>query len=122
VPQIGAYSLQRGENQMPEFVPRNLDLSEEQIADFCRRWHIHKFALFGSVLRSDFSQDSDLDVLVTFAPDAEWSLLDHVQMEQELEALVGRKVDLLSRRAVERSHNWIRRQEILNSAEVVYGA
>jgi predicted nucleotidyltransferase len=70
----------RGEEQMPEFGPRNLGLSEEQIADFCRRWRIHKFALFGSVLRSDLSQDSDLDVLVTFAPDAEWSLLDHVQM------------------------------------------
>jgi len=77
--------------------------------------------LFGSVLCADLNRESDLDVLVTFAPDAEWGLLDHVQMEQELEALLGRKVDLLSRRSVERSHNWIRRQEILGTAEVVYG-
>lgn len=77
--------------------------------------------MFGSVLCADLNRESDLDVLVTFAPDAEWGLLDHVQMEQELEALLGRKVDLLSRRSVERSHNWIRRQEILGTAEVVYG-
>jgi predicted nucleotidyltransferase len=49
-------------------------------------------------------------------------LLDHVKMEQELEALLGRKVDLLSRRSVERSHNWLRRREILDTAEVVYGS
>ena len=84
-------------------------------------WRILELALFGSVLCADLNRESDLDVLVTFAPDAEWGLLDHVQMEQELEALLGRKVDLLSRRSVERSHNWIRRQEILGTAEVVYG-
>ncbi|MCI0420639.1 MAG: hypothetical protein L0312_15670 [Acidobacteria bacterium] len=53
---------------------------------------------------------------------AEWSLLDHVQMEQELAGLLGRNIDLLSRRAVEHSHNWLRRREILNTAEVVYAA
>lgn len=107
---------------MLKFSPKNLDLPEEQIADFCRRWRISEFALFGSVLRSDFDLDSDLDVLITFAAEVGWSLLDHVQMELELENLLGRKVDLLSKRAVERSHNWIRRQEILDTAEVVYGA
>ncbi len=75
---------------------RNLDLPEKIISGFCRRWRISEFALFGSVLRDDFDADSDLDVLVAFAPEADWSLLDHVQMEQELEALLGRKVDLLS--------------------------
>jgi len=106
---------------MLKFGPRSLFLPEAQVADFCQRWRIREFALFGSVLRDDFRQDSDLDVLVTFAPDADWGLLDHVQMEQELAALFGRKVDLLSRRSVERSHNWIRRQEILETAEAVYG-
>ena len=99
---------------------RNLDIPEKQIADFCRRWHISEFALFGSALRDDFDPDSDLDILVTFAPGADWSLLDHLRMEQELADLLGRKVDLLSKRAVEQSHNWIRRREILNAAEVVY--
>ncbi len=98
----------------------NLDLSEAQIADFCRRWRVSEFALFGSVLRDDFDSESDLDILVTFAPGADWSLLDHLRMEQELTHLLGRKVDLISKRAVEKSHNWLRRQEILNTAEVVY--
>ena len=107
---------------MPELNARNLDFSEKKISDFCRRWHITEFALFGSVLRADFDAESDLDILVAFAPDADWSLLDHVKMEQELEALLGRKVDLLSRRSVERSHNWLRRREILDTAEVVYAS
>jgi predicted nucleotidyltransferase len=99
---------------------RNIDIPQEQIADFCRRWRISEFALFGSALRDDFDSTSDLDVLVTFAPEADWGLLDHLRMEQELADLVGRKIDLLSRRAVERSHNRVRRQEILNTAEVIY--
>jgi predicted nucleotidyltransferase len=107
---------------MPELNARNLGLSGPEISDFCQRWRITEFALFGSVLRDDFDAESDLDILVAFAPDADWSLLDHVKMEQELEALLGRKVDLLSRRSVERSHNWLRRREILDTAEVVYAS
>ena len=107
---------------MTECSPTRLDLSHRQITDFCRRWQIVELALFGSALREDFNRDSDLDFLATFAPDAEWSLLDHVQMELELEELLGRRVDLLSKSAVERSHNWIRRQEILDTAEVVHGS
>ncbi len=107
---------------MPEFSARNLDLSENTLAEFCTRWRISEFALFGSVLRDDFDAESDLDILVAIASDADWSLLDHVQMEQELEALLGRKVDLLTRRSVERSRNWLRRREILDTAEVVYAS
>jgi len=107
---------------MLELNVRNLGLSVQEISDFCQRWRITEFALFGSVLRDDFDAESDLDILVAFAPDADWSLLDHVKMEQELEALLGRKVDLLSRRSVERSHNWLRRGEILDTAEVVYAS
>jgi len=107
---------------MLELNVRNLGLSEQEISGFCQRWRIAEFALFGSVLRDDFDAESDLDILVAFAPDADWSLLDHVKMEQELEAVLGRKVDLLSRRSVERSHNWLRRREILDTAEVVYAS
>ena len=99
-----------------------LDLSQEMVTDFCQRWHISEFAVFGSVLRSDFGPDSDVDVLVAFSPEADWGLLDHLRMEQELVALLNRKVDLVTRRAVEQSRNWIRRQEILNTAEVIYAA
>ena len=97
-------------------------IDRERIAGFCRRWKIVEFSLFGSVLRDDFRPDSDVDVLVGFAPDAYWSLFDHVRMEDELTALIGRKVDLVSRRAIERSENWIRRKAILGSAEAVYVA
>lgn len=72
------------------------------------------------VLRDDFAPDSDLDIVATFAPEADWSLFDHVRMERELADLLGREIDLFGRRAVELGHNWIRRREILNTAEIVY--
>ena len=98
------------------------DFSQTEISEFCRRWQISELALFGSVLRNDFGPESDLDVLVTFSPDADWGLLDHYQMKQELVILLGREVDLLTRRSVERSRNWLRRREILSTAQVVYAA
>src|SRR5215208_6012593 len=94
-------------------------LPHQTIAAFCDRWKIVELSLFGSALRDDFGPSSDIDLLVAFAPDADWSLLDHVTMEEELAALLGRDVDLVSKRAVERSHNWIRRLEILDSARVI---
>jgi len=97
-----------------------IPLDREKIGEFCQRWQITELALFGSVLRDDFRPDSDVDVLVTFDPDAQWSLFDHVDMEEELSVLVGRKVDLVSRRAIEQSANWIRRKAILETAEPYY--
>ena len=94
----------------------------DKLADFCRRWKIVEFAMFGSVLRDDFRPDSDIDVLVTFAPNAGWSLFDHVQMQDELKAIFNRSVDLVSRRGIERSRNYIRRKAILSSAEVIHVA
>src|SRR5215475_11031671 len=100
----------------------HIPIDHDKIADFCQRWKITEFALFGSVLRDDFRPESDVDVLVTFAPEADWSLFDHIDMEEELSGLIGRKVDLVSRRAIERSDNWIRRKAILNAAEPIYVA
>lgn len=97
-------------------------IDRERIAEFCRRWKIVEFSLFGSVLRDDFRPDSDVDVLVSFASDARWSLFDVGHMEEELERLFGRKVDLVERRAVERSENYIRRRHILQHHEPVYVA
>lgn len=99
-----------------------ISLQREAIADFCRKWNITEFSLFGSVLRTDFRPDSDIDVLVTFAPDAAWTLLDHVEMQEELAGLLGRKIDLVSRKGIERSRNSLRRDAILRSAEVFYAA
>ena len=94
--------------------------SDNDIAEFCQRWKIRELALFGSALRDDFRPDSDLDFLVSFAADADWGLLDHIQMEQELQMLLQRDVDLVSRRALERSQNWLRRQEILSTARTLF--
>jgi len=99
-----------------------IPIPREKIAEFCDRWKITELALFGSVLRDDFRPDSDVDVLVTFAPEAEWSLFDHVTMEEELSSILNRKVDLVSRRGIERSRNWIRRKAILEAAEPFYVA
>ena len=99
-----------------------IPLDYERMAEFCRKWRIVELSLFGSVLRDDFGPASDVDLLVTFAPNAEWSLLDHVAMEEEISEVLGRKVDLVSRRAIERSENWIRRRAILESAQPYYVA
>jgi hypothetical protein len=99
-----------------------LKLDRPEIADFCRRWKVRELAVFGSALREDFRADSDVDLLVTFAPDATWGLLDQVTMEDELATILGRPVDLVSRHAVERSSNWIRREAILGSAETIHVA
>ena len=99
-----------------------ISLDRKRIAKFCKRWKIAELSLFGSVLRDVFGPDSDVDMLVTFARDAEWGLFEHVAMEEELTAIVGRKVDLVSRRAIEHSQNWIRRKAILSSAEALYVA
>jgi predicted nucleotidyltransferase len=103
-------------------VSPRIPIDHERIEEFCRRWKITELALFGSVLRDDFRPDSDVDVLVTFADGATWSLLEMARMQGELGALLGRPADLVSRRGLERSHNWIRRRAILESAEPVYVA
>ncbi|HEX6160378.1 MAG TPA: nucleotidyltransferase family protein [Thermoanaerobaculia bacterium] len=93
-----------------------IEIDKDKLRDFCRRWKITEFALFGSVVREDFRPESDVDVLVTFAPGAPWSLFHMVDMQEELEAMFGRSVDLLTRNGVERSLNRFRREAILDSA------
>ncbi len=94
----------------------------QQLSDFCRRWQITELALFGSVLRDDFGPESDVDVLVSYAPEARWTLLDLARMQDELSEMWGRQVDILTRPGVEHSTNPIRRQEILSTAEVIIHA
>ena len=99
-----------------------IDLPREKIAEFCKKWEIHEFSFFGSVLRDDFRPDSDIDILVTFEEDARHTLFDLVHMQDELKQIFGRDVDLVSRRGIESSRNHIRRDAILNSAEAIYAA
>ena len=90
---------------------------QEALSDFCRRWKVTEFSLFGSVLRDDFGPESDIDVMLEFEPDAGWSLFDIGSMLNDLEQIFGRKVDLLERTGVEQMRNWIRRRAILESVE-----
>lgn len=95
-----------------------MSIDREAIADFCRRHHIQKLSLFGSVLRDDFRPDSDVDVLVEFEPGQPVGLIHLAAMERELSELIGRKVDLRTPADLSRYF----RQEVVDTAEVQYAA
>jgi len=96
------------------------EINKGLIKGFCTAWKIREFAIFGSALRDDFNDNSDIDVMISFQTDAAWSLLDHVTMRDELAEIMGRNVDLVTRKGVELSRNSQRRNEILESAKVFY--
>jgi len=94
-----------------------IDIPKEKIAEFCQRNHIRQLAIFGSALRSDFDEQSDIDVLVEFEPNQAPGLFGIVRMERELSALLGgRKVDLRTPEDLSRYF----RQRVLQEAEVQY--
>ena len=97
----------------------HIDIPKERIAEFCRKWKIREFSLFGSVLRDDFGPDSDVDVLVVFEADAPWGGFELVDMADELETIYGRKIDLVEKDCLK---NPFRRYSILTTREVVYAA
>ena len=91
----------------------------KKIAEFCKRWSITEFSVFGSVLRDDFRPDSDIDVLVSIDPKAHIGLFELIDMKLELEKMFKRPVDLIEKEGL---RNPYRRQEILRTAQVVYAA
>jgi uncharacterized protein len=97
----------------------SLPIDRNRIAEFSRRWKVTEFSLFGSILRDDFRADSDVDVLVTFEPEAPWTLWDLSRMRMELEEIFGRKVDLVEKKALK---NPFRRHAILADQRVIYAA
>lgn len=99
-----------------------VSIRKDQLTAFCKRWQVTELALFGSVLRDDFGPESDVDALVEFEEEARHTLFELDDMELELEEIFGREVDLVSRRGVEASRNYIRRKAILDSAETIYAA
>jgi uncharacterized protein len=99
-----------------------VQIDRSKIENFCKKWKITELSFFGSAVRNDFRPDSDVDVLISYAPDEKWDLFDHVSMEEELAEIISRKVDLLTRRSVERSENHFRRQSILSGTESYYVA
>ncbi len=92
------------------------------IEQFCQKWAVTELSLFGSVIRSDFGEESDVDVMVEFSPGAGRTLFDIVLMEDELRTIFGRDVDLVVKSTIAKSRNHLRRQTILDAAEVVYAA
>jgi predicted nucleotidyltransferase len=96
-----------------------VSIPKKKLDEFCRRWNVVEFAVFGSALREDFNSESDVDVLVTFAPDAGISLFDLAQMQIELERIYQRSVDLIEKASL---RNPYRRREILRTAQVLYAA
>ena len=91
----------------------------DRLAALCRQWKVTELAVFGSVLRDDFGPESDVDFLVTFEPHAGWSLWDLFDLQDELQAVLGRQVDLVEKKAL---RNPFRRHEILNTCRVLYAA
>ncbi len=101
---------------------QRLNITPEILASFCKRNQIIELSLFGSILREDFNNKSDVDILVTYQPTAKRGLIEKIRMTEELKLLFNRDVDLVSKKAIENSHNWLRRKNILESAEVIYVA
>jgi uncharacterized protein len=107
-----------------EKVYQRLNTTPEKLAAFCEKWQIVELSVFGSILRDDFrfngDDPSDIDILYVLAQDSSYSLFDVIYIREELEALCQRRVDLISKNAIQRSRNWLRRQEILGSGMILY--
>ncbi|MGK7946860.1 MAG: nucleotidyltransferase family protein [Microcystaceae cyanobacterium] len=101
---------------------QRLQVNPTELKQFCEDHLIAELSVFGSILREDFSEQSDVDLLITYLPSAPRGLLEKFELKEQLEALFSRSVDLISRTSIEKSHNWLKRQEILKSAEVIYRA
>ena len=97
-----------------------LGIDDKALAGFCEKWKIVELSLFGSALRDDFRRDSDIDLLVVFDKNADWRFRDLMLMQDEIESLLGRPVDLVERHLVEESENYIRRRHILDSLQTLY--
>ncbi len=99
-----------------------IKVSKAKIAEFCKRWNVSEFAIFGSAVGIGFRPDSDVDVMVSFAPNANVSLFEMARMQMELQQIFDREVDLVTRNGVENSRNYLRRKAILESAQVIHVA
>jgi len=97
-----------------------LNVSIGELIKFCQQNQIEELSVFGSIIREDFTKTSDIDFLVVFNPQLKLSLMDLVRIQYQLEDKIGRKVDFIEKRSIEKSHNWIRRQNILDTAIIIY--
>ncbi len=111
-----------GEARYREQLAARIGVPLSAIEAFCNRWRLEELSLFGSVLRDDFGPDSDIDVLIRFKSERTPGLFGIASMQKELADLFARRVDLVSRAAIEGSRNYIRRKAILDTARVIYAA
>jgi uncharacterized protein len=112
--------LKEGGKPMPALTsPPSLDELNRHLPAFCQRHGIARVEVFGSVATGKSGPGSDLDLMVTFRPDVRPGL-DFFTMQDELEQILGCRVDLFTRRSIERSDNPIRRNSILEAAREVY--
>jgi hypothetical protein len=100
-----------------EWQSRLNNVSLEWINNFCQRWCIQEFSLFGSVLREDFNDLSDIDILLEFKPESNLDLFDLVRLKRELENKFDRSVDIIEKKMLE---NPYRKAEILNTYHIIY--
>ena len=105
-------------HQIP--IPHGITISAESLIKLCQHWQIVELSLFGSILREDFNADSDIDVLVEFSEKARITFFDLDLIEQQLSKLFHRPVDVVTKSAIQQSHNPIRRQNILDNSKVIY--
>ncbi|QHU99070.1 nucleotidyltransferase family protein [Synechocystis sp. CACIAM 05] len=103
-----------------QHLEKRLGVSFQILCQFCQQHKITELSVFGSILREDFNVNSDIDLLVKFDPNAHISLMDMIKIEDEFKRLLRRNIDLVSKKAIENSKNWIRRQNILDNAEIIY--
>jgi len=96
-----------------------IEVPTERLAEFAKKWRIVELSLFGSVVRGNFREDSDVDVMVAFEKDSRWSLWDIVDMQDELRAIFGSDVDIVDRDAVT---NPFYRKSIMGTRKIVYAA
>ena len=95
-----------------------IDIPMDVLAELCRRYHVRELAMFGSALRDDFRDDSDIDMLVEYEPDARVGLFEHFDLQRELESLIGRPVDLVPKNGLRP----MLRESNLSTTEVIYAA
>ncbi len=99
-------------------IAAGIELPENELSELCRRYQVKELAVFGSVVRGEMRPDSDIDLLVEFFPESGVDLVDHFAAERELSALLGRKVDLVSKRALRSTL----REGVLSHARIIYAA
>ncbi len=100
----------------------NIQYDDLAIEEICQRYKITELSFFGSVLRNDFTAQSDIDILVQFNQGDAPTISVFEDLRLELQNLLGRKVDLVTKRSIEKSKNSFRRKEILGHFNVIYAA